>query len=1078
MFSTYLGGTGTTITEQFGEFWEQSTIATVVIDGDGNVIVSGDTNTTDIPATVVHDHRAGLPGPTGRDIYVAKLNASGTQLLWLALIGGGDTDDRASLALGADGFIYLAGRTRSTLSTTPGAFQPSRGGTEDAFVARLAADGSSVTHLTYLGGSGLDTANALVVDSAGRAYVVGTTEAGGGADFPTTPGVVQSARAGTAADAFVARIAFGAGGATSLNWATFFGGAGVERGLGIGLTPSGAVIVTGFTASADLPIANANQPTLRGAGDFFVARLTNTAQTLVFSTYLGGSQDEGAASVSPFQTETPVAVVNEEELVIGGLTNSNDFPTANAAQGTLTPSSAPCPAAIDAFVTRMRWNGTALSLVFSTYVGGAGADTAYDLDVDPQGNAVVAGATQNATCSAQDAFVAKFSATGDLAWSATYGGSDFDVALGLALDALGDLYITGQTRSADLSVFSLNGSGPPYDATLGGTRDAFVARITEVGVPAITSVTPTVVPTSGGTTITIRGTDFIRGATVTVRGVPATSVTVVNSGLITAVVPPGAVGTAPVVVTNPSGLLGTLATGFSYGADTDGDGLPDDWEQLWGFNTGSGAGNDGPNGNPDNDGATNLKEFTDGTNPTVAELRYFAEGATLSPLTTRFALLNTDDLRTATVVLQFLMGGSQQGQVITRSLSIAPQTRATVVPGVDYAPDLANAEFSTVVRSNLPVVADRMMTWNGAPFGVGSHAETAILAPAEEWFLAEGATIGGFELYYLIQNPNDTDISVDVTYLLPSGALAPRSYPVKANSRANIYVNGESGLEDVELSAILRSPSGKPIIVERAMYLSTPQGLFTAGHESAGITQQAKTWFFAEGATGAFFDLFILVANPNPTPANVTVTFLSTKGETCAKPYAVTAGSRFNIWVDAESIPGCPIDFADTALSTSLVSVLNIVAERAMWWPANPDASAWYEAHNSPGATASGTLWAMAEGEVGNADQSETYVLVANTSNRAGLARVTLYFEDGTSATRDYELQPNSRTNVPVGVPTDLGGFGLAVKDRRFGLTVESLVATGETTAAQIVVERALYSTPAGAGFWAAGTNALATRLR
>ncbi len=722
------------------------------------------------------------------------------------------------------------------MTTTPGAFQSARSGTEDAFVARLTADGSAVTHLTYLGGSGLDTANALVVDASGRAYVAGTTEQGTGGDFPATPGVVQPSRGG-ASDAFVARFSFGAGGATSLNWATFFGGVGVEQGLGVGLTPSGAVILTGFTASTNLPVANANQPTLRGAGDYFVARLTSNAQTLVFSTYLGGSQDE-RGSVSAFQTETPVTVVNEEELVVAGLTNSADFPTANAAQGSLTPCSAPCQP-IDAFVTRMRWSGTALSFVFSTYVGGAGADTAYDLDVDPSGNAVIAGATQNAAATTQDAFIAKFSATGELAWTATYGGTDFDVALGLALDALGDLYLTGQTRSPDLPVFSQGGSGPAYDSTLGGSRDAFVARVTETGAPTLTSVTPNTVPTTGGTTITIRGADFLRGATVTVGGVPATNVTVVNSGVITAVVPPGPLGPATVVVTNPSGLFGTLASGFTYDADADGDGLSDLWEQLYGFDTSPGSPSDAPK-DPDNDGATNLKEYTDGTNPIVAELRYFAEGATLTPLATRFALLNTDALRTATVVVQFLMGGAKQGQVITRAFSIAPDTRATVVPGVDYAPDLANAEFSTVVRSNLPVVADRMMTWNGSPFGVGSHAETAILAPAEEWFLAEGATIGGFELYYLIQNPNDTDIGVEVTYLLPSGALAPRSYPVKANSRANIYVNGEAGLADVELSAILRSPSGKPIIVERAMYLATPAGLFTAGHESAGVTQTGE----------------------------------------------------------------------------------------------------------------------------------------------------------------------------------------------------------------------------------------------
>jgi hypothetical protein len=144
-----------------------------------------------------------------------------------------------------------------------------------------------------------------------------------------------------------------------------------------------------------------------------------------------------------------------------------------------------------------------------------------------------------------------------------------------------------------------------------------------------------------------------------------------------------------------------------------------------------------------------------------------------------------------------------------------------------------------------------------------------------------------------------------------------------------------------------------------------------------------------------------------------------------------------------------------------------IIVERTMWWPSPVmTASFWTEAHNSAGATATGTRWALAEGEVGGAASAETYILIANTSASAGQARVTLYFDDGTSAQRTVPLAARSRTNVAVS-----SQFAEAA-GRRFGAVIESLGATP----AQIVVERAMYTSPGGV-VWAAGTDALATRL-
>jgi hypothetical protein len=294
---------------------------------------------------------------------------------------------------------------------------------------------------------------------------------------------------------------------------------------------------------------------------------------------------------------------------------------------------------------------------------------------------------------------------------------------------------------------------------------------------------------------------------------------------------------------------------------------------------------------------------------------------------------------------------------------------------------------------------------------------------------------------------------------------------VAPSSRFNIWVNAEAttepalhGLASADVSAIVTSTNGVPVIAERAMYLQTAGVPFGAGHESAGVTAPATSWFLAEGATGAFFDLFVLLANPGNTNALVEARYLLPTGAVITRQYDVAARSRFNIWVDLEDAA-----LADTAVSTTITSLngVPVVVERSMWWPAVAGPSGWSEAHNSPGSIVTGTTWAMAEGETGGALNRDTYVLIANTSSFEGQALVTLMFEDGTSASRTVPLTANSRFNV------DMRTMFPQSMDRRYATVVESL---GDTPA-QIVVERAMYWDALGQ-FWASGTNALATRVK
>ncbi len=180
------------------------------------------------------------------------------------------------------------------------------------------------------------------------------------------------------------------------------------------------------------------------------------------------------------------------------------------------------------------------------------------------------------------------------------------------------------------------------------------------------------------------------------------------------------------------------------------------------------------------------------------------------------------------------------------------------------------------------------------------------------------------------------------------------------------------------------------------------------------------------------------------------------------KPQTVARNSRFNIWVDREDPR-----LVNTAVSTTIRSTngVPVIVERALWWPGS--FGQWYEAHNSPGATSTGTRWALAEGEVGGTRGVETYLLLANTSAAPGKVRVTLLFEDGTSAVREFDVAARSRFNVDA-----RWEFPAAI-NRRFGAIVESVGATP----AQIVVERAMYWDALGQ-HWAAGTNALATKLQ
>jgi hypothetical protein len=484
---------------------------------------------------------------------------------------------------------------------------------------------------------------------------------------------------------------------------------------------------------------------------------------------------------------------------------------------------------------------------------------------------------------------------------------------------------------------------------------------------------------------------------------------------------------------------------FVRDLDPDADGMPSYWETYFGLDpavpTDAAA-------DPDADGTHSLAEFERGSHPLGTEVRYLAEGAANGFFSTTIAIANP----AATAVPVVVRYQGDNGARSSVALQVHARGQRSLQAGLAGA-----SSFSTVVEASLPVVVDRTMTWGG---GYGSHAETSIAAPALTWFLAEGATHGAFSLFYLLQNPGAAPATVDVTYLRPSPAApVTRQYTIAAASRLTIAVDDIAELTATDVSASIAS--NVPILVERAMYMNTatPAQVFGAGHAGAGVTATNTRWFLAEGATGSFFDLYYLIANPSTQAATARVTYLRPAGAPIVKEYAVAARSRLTISVDGED----PL-LADTPVSAIIESTnsVGLVVERSMWWPGQ---GLWQEGHLAAGSTVAARRWALAAGAVGTG--TETYILIANTSTTAGTATLTTLpsWAGVAFLTTTVPIPANSRVSVPMSqfpVLTQLGGTP-------FGTIVES-------DGPDIVVERAMYTDFNGI-VWAAGTAALGTPL-
>jgi uncharacterized protein (TIGR03437 family) len=547
VYSTYVGG-GNGV-------WAYA----IAADAAGSAYITGYTNSAAYPTQ--SPFQATFKGY--QDVFVTKLTPAGNALAYSTYLGGSFTSSGAGIAVDAAGSAYVTGQTESTDFPTQSPYQATLQGTRDAFVTKLTPAGNALAYSTYLGGSNSDSGAGIAVGASGSAYVVGATSS---ADFPTQS-PYQATYLGRG-DVFVTKLT-PAGNA--LAYSTYLGGTDSEIAAGIAVDAEGSAYVTGSTASIDFPTRSPYQTTQRGGlYDAFVAKLTPSGDALAYSTYLGGSAIDTAAGI---------AVDSAGSAYITGYTVSLDFPTQGPYKATSIGNG-------DAFVTKLTPAGNALA--YSICLGGYQLDWGKGIAVDAAGSARVIGYTQSTSFPTQspyqatygggtyDAFVAKMTPAGDaLAYSTFLGGSADDYGYGIAVDPAGAAYVVGYTQSPNFPTQS------GYQATFVGAVDAYIAKLSEPGVPSISGVSNAAsgqAAIASNAFVSIYGSSFtaagfsddwsgwiangilpttLDGVKVSIGGNPA-YVSFVSPGQINALAPSVASGNAQVTVTAANGSTATV----------------------------------------------------------------------------------------------------------------------------------------------------------------------------------------------------------------------------------------------------------------------------------------------------------------------------------------------------------------------------------------------------------------------------------------------------------------------------------------------------------------------------------------
>ena len=553
-YSTYLGGSA-------GDFGNA-----IAVDASGNAYITGFTTSANFPTK--NAFQAALSG--ANDAFVAKLDPTGSALVYSTFLGGTMDDFGNGIAVDASGNAYVTGSTRSLNFPTKSSVQTAMAGGSDVFVTKLDPTGSALVYSRYLGGSTDESANGIALDASGNAYITGFTTS---ANFPTK-NPLQAALGG-ANDAFVAKLDPTG---SALVYSTFLGGAMDDFGNGIAVDSSVNAYVTGSTRSTNFPTASPFQANCKscanGQGNAFVAKLSAAGSTLTYSTYLGGS---GNGTDGDFGNG--IAVDASNNAYVTGFTSSQDFPLASSIQASLLPQTCTfdyygytytIPCSNTAFVTRLNPSGSAL--LYSTYLGASGGNLEYGsgIAVDGAGNAYVTGratsnflltpgAIQLVSGGGDDTFVAKISPNDVPGFSL----SSFSLSFqdeGIGGTTLSQQIFLANTGSLTLNITSIVPSG---DFAATNTCGSSLAG----GASCTISVTFT--PTAAGArTGTITITDSVASSpqkvTLTGNGVTGLAATVSPTSLSFGNQTQGTTSAAQSATLTNTGSGTLTITGFSF----------------------------------------------------------------------------------------------------------------------------------------------------------------------------------------------------------------------------------------------------------------------------------------------------------------------------------------------------------------------------------------------------------------------------------------------------------------------------------------------------------------------------------
>lgn len=449
IYSTYLGGFDTDEAQD------------VAVDSSGNVYITGHTKSINFPVNGSYDNTMnGL-----EDLFITKLDASGSAIVYSTFLGGSGTDYSEAIAVGVGGNAYIYGYTYSdNYPTTTGAFDQSFNGEADLFLTRVNSEGTGLVYSTYIGGSSSEYFGDLMVAN-GTAYITGTTYS---LNFPCTTGAYDTTPDANG-DGFVVRVA---NDGRSLVYGTFLGGSDSDFLYGLYVDSNGYACVSGATTSVDFPVVRAHQGFHRGGLDATVTRVNATGTALIYSTFLGGSSGDYALDI---------VVDGAGSIYVTGQTSSINFPTTDGAFDTTHNG------AVDSYVTKFGPQGAVL--MWSTFVGGSGLEQFSSIDLDHAVNVYVTGTTDSSNFPTTpgafdrtinggfDTTVVKIASDGSsLLYSTFFGGSSTDQGLNL-VERDANFYIVGRTTSSNFPT-TPGAFDRSYNSIYSDTFDGFLIKFT------------------------------------------------------------------------------------------------------------------------------------------------------------------------------------------------------------------------------------------------------------------------------------------------------------------------------------------------------------------------------------------------------------------------------------------------------------------------------------------------------------------------------------------------------------------------------------------------------------------------